>query len=106
MSTIVGICGSRRSGSFNMMLLRAVAAAVPHGTTIETASIRDVPLYDGDFEASAGIPPPVQLLKDAIAKSSRIPLRWHADDPIKRGMHYFRSAGSNSSIGLPSGSSI
>jgi hypothetical protein len=31
MSTIVGICGSRRSGSFNMMLLRAVAAAVPHG---------------------------------------------------------------------------
>jgi chromate reductase, NAD(P)H dehydrogenase (quinone) len=68
MATIVGICGSLRSGSFNMMLLRAVAASAPQGT-IEIASIRDIPLYDGDLEASAGIPEAVQRLKDAIAKA-------------------------------------
>jgi NAD(P)H-dependent FMN reductase len=69
MSIIVGICGSLRSGSFNMMLLRAVAAAAPQATTVEIASIRDIPLYDGDLEGTAGIPEPVQRLKDSIAKA-------------------------------------
>ena len=35
MSTIVGVCGSLRSASFNMMLLRALTGAAPPGTTIE-----------------------------------------------------------------------
>jgi chromate reductase, NAD(P)H dehydrogenase (quinone) len=67
MPTIVGVCGSLRSGSFNMMLLRAMAGAAPAGTTIEIASIRDIPLYDGDVEASSGVPNPVQRLKETIA---------------------------------------
>ena len=70
MSTIVGVCGSLRSGSFNMMLLRALAAAAPAGTTIEIASIREVPLYDGDVEGRDGIPAPVQQLKDSIANAA------------------------------------
>jgi chromate reductase, NAD(P)H dehydrogenase (quinone) len=69
MSTIVGVCGSLRSTSFNMMLLRALTGAAPPGTTIEIASIREIPLYDGDLEASGGIPDPVQRLKESIAKS-------------------------------------
>jgi chromate reductase len=69
MSTIVGVCGSLRSASFNMMLLRALSGAAPPGTTIEIASIREIPLYDGDVEASGGIPEPVQRLKESIAKS-------------------------------------
>jgi len=69
MSTIVGVCGSLRSASFNMMLLRALAAAAPAGTSVTIASIREIPLYDGDLEASAGIPEPVQRLKESIAKA-------------------------------------
>ena len=69
MWTIVGVCGSLRSASFNMMLLRALSGAAPPGTTIEIASIREIPLYDGDVEASGGIPEPVQRLKESIAKS-------------------------------------
>ena len=69
MSTIVGVCGSLRSASFNMMLLRALTGVAPPGTTIEIASIREIPLYDGDLEASGGIPDPVQRLKESIAKS-------------------------------------
>ena len=69
MPTIVGVCGSLRSASFNMMLLRALTGAAPPGTTIEIASIREIPLYDGDLEASGGIPDPVQRLKESIAKS-------------------------------------
>ena len=67
MVAILAIAGSLREKSFNAMLLRAAAELAPAGTTVETASIKDIPLYDGDVEASAGIPPAVQTLKDRIA---------------------------------------
>ena len=67
MATIIGLCGSLRRGSYNGMLLRAVVDAAPPGTRIETVSIRDIPLYDGDVEVEQGVPAPVQALKDRIA---------------------------------------
>ena len=50
------------------MLLRAAAELAPSGTTIEIASIADIPLYNADVEAQ-GIPAPVQQLKDRIASA-------------------------------------
>lgn len=67
MSTIIGLCGSLRRASFNLMLLHAAVEAAPPGTSIEIESIRDIPLYDGDVEAEQGIPPAVARLKDRIA---------------------------------------
>jgi chromate reductase, NAD(P)H dehydrogenase (quinone) len=67
MATIVGVGGSLRRGSFNLMLLRAIADAMPPGVIVEIASIRDIPLYDADLESAGGIPAPVQQLKDQIA---------------------------------------
>lgn len=67
MTTIVGISGSLRSGSFNSALLRAAAGLVPAGCRMEIASIRDIPLYDGDVEDREGIPVAVTQLKDRIA---------------------------------------
>src|SRR5687767_12907922 len=66
MVTIIGLCGSLRQGSFNLMLLRAAVGMVPAGTVLEIAPIRDIPLYDGDLEAERGIPASVQTLKDRI----------------------------------------
>ncbi|MFH5776521.1 NADPH-dependent FMN reductase [Paracoccus broussonetiae] len=63
MTTILGLSGSLRRGSFNAGLLRAAAELAPQGTTIEIGSIRDVPLYDGDLEARDGIPPAVASLQ-------------------------------------------
>ena len=65
MAKILGLSGSLRSGSFNTMLLNAAVKLAPAGTTIEVASIRDIPLYDGDVE-SAGFPAAVQVLKDKV----------------------------------------
>lgn len=70
MTTIVGLCGSTRSGSFNLMLLRAIAAAAPAGASVDIASIRDIPMYDGDVEVEQGTPPAVEQLKDQIAASA------------------------------------
>ena len=66
MATIIGLCGSLRRASFNLMLLRADAEAAPAGTSIEIESIREIPLYDGYVEAAQGIPA-VRRLKDRIA---------------------------------------
>jgi chromate reductase, NAD(P)H dehydrogenase (quinone) len=65
--TIIGIAGSLRKDSFNAALLRAAAASVSQGTTLEIASIRDIPLYDGDVEATTGVPAAVEALKNRIA---------------------------------------
>lgn len=67
MTTIIGLSGSLRGGSYNAALLRAAAGLVPAGCTIDIASIRDIPLYDGDLETTHGVPAPVTTLKDRVA---------------------------------------
>src|ERR687897_680535 len=69
MTTIIGLCGSLRHGSFNRMLLRAAVDVAPPGTAINPESIREIPLYDGDVEEEQGVPPAVQRLKDRIAEA-------------------------------------
>jgi chromate reductase, NAD(P)H dehydrogenase (quinone) len=64
---IVGVSGSLRHGSYNTALLRAAARVAPAGASVELASIREVPLYDGDLEAQSGVPAAVEALKDRIA---------------------------------------
>ena len=65
MIKVLGISGSLRNKSFNTMLLHAAVTATPAGTTTEIASIKEIPLYDGDVEAQ-GIPAAVAQLKEAI----------------------------------------
>jgi chromate reductase len=66
MTTILGLSGSLRSGSLNSSLLRAAVAEMPAGTTLEVGSIKGIPLYDGDVEASQGLPAPVVALKERV----------------------------------------
>lgn len=66
MSKIVGIAGSLRSGSYNAALLRVAADVVPAGSTLHIATIKGIPLYDGDVEQKDGIPQAVQDLKNQI----------------------------------------
>jgi NAD(P)H-dependent FMN reductase len=66
MTTLLGIAGSLRRGSYNAALLRAAIELAPEGVTIEEGTIRGIPLYDGDLEAEQGIPESVRLLKERI----------------------------------------
>lgn len=69
MATIIGIAGSTRTASFNAALLRTAVALAPVDCHLEIASIKDIPLYNGDLEASEGIPNAVAELKDRIANA-------------------------------------
>src|SRR5882724_4917868 len=66
MTKLIGLSGSLRQGSFNSALLRAAAQLMPDGAELAIATIRGIPLYDGDVEAAEGIPEPVKALKEAI----------------------------------------
>lgn len=71
MTRILGISGSLRRGSYNSALLRAASRLMPADATLEIASIRGIPLYDGDVEAQ-GIPPAVSQLKEAIVAADAV----------------------------------
>ncbi|TNC61093.1 NADPH-dependent FMN reductase [Rubellimicrobium roseum] len=67
MTSLIGISGSLRQGSFNTALLRAARDLLPDGTTLEVRSIAEIPLYNGDLEQRDGVPEAVTALKEAIA---------------------------------------
>ncbi len=69
MASLLGLSGSLRQGSFNTALLRAASELAPQGTSLEVATIAEIPLYNQDLEASQGIPAPVSALKDRIAEA-------------------------------------
>jgi chromate reductase len=66
MANLIGISGSLRQGSYNTALLRAGAALMPPGSTLELVTLHRIPLYDGDLELREGIPEAVQALKQRV----------------------------------------
>lgn len=66
-----GISGSLRKGSFNTMLLNNLPELLPENTTMEIASIAEIPLYnaDQDLPESAERPEPVKKFRDILARA-------------------------------------
>lgn len=71
MTKVLGISGSLRRGSYNSALLRAAARLMPANATLEIASLRGIPLFDGDVEAQ-GLPATVTQLKEAIVAADGV----------------------------------
>lgn len=72
MTTILGISGSLRAGSYNTALLRAAAGVAGDGVVVEIATLHGIPLYDGDVEQREGVPASVTVLKERIVASDGV----------------------------------
>jgi chromate reductase, NAD(P)H dehydrogenase (quinone) len=71
MTRIFTMSGSLRAGSSNTKLLRALQRAFPQGVVVDEASMRGVPLYDGDVEHER-FPAVVADLKDRLAAADGV----------------------------------
>jgi len=67
---LLGISGSLRAASCNRKLIRE-AARLGNASTYTEADLR-LPLYDGDLEASEGVPAAVQTLADQIKAADAV----------------------------------
>lgn len=74
MTRLIGISGSLRRASLNTALLHAAVELAPAGVELEAATLHGIPLYDGDVEASEGIPAAVAALKDKVAQADGLVL--------------------------------
>ncbi len=70
MTTLLGISGSLRKASTNTALMRQASELFAADSFIEADP--NLPLYNGDLEAAAGIPASVQLLADQISTADAI----------------------------------
>ena len=68
---VLAICGSLRTGSYNLAALRTAIELKPPGMMIETADIGSIPLYNEDVRAQ-GFPPPVEKLRQQIKKADAL----------------------------------
>lgn len=67
MGNIVSICGSLRKGSYNRMVMTALAGLAPPGMSIKEAPpYTELPLYNADIQNSSGFPAAATTLADAI----------------------------------------
>jgi len=57
--TILGIVGSLRKDSYNASALKAAQELLPDGVTLETASLREIPVFNQDDEMA----PPAAVLE-------------------------------------------
>lgn len=65
--SVISICGSLRSGSYNGIVQRALPALAPEGLRVRPApSFSEFPLYNADVQTASGFPTAVNVLADAI----------------------------------------
>jgi chromate reductase len=65
--SVISICGSLRSGSYNGIVQRALPALAPEGLMVRAApSFSQFPLYNADVQTASGFPAAVNVLADAI----------------------------------------
>jgi NAD(P)H-dependent FMN reductase len=69
MTHLLAVSGSLRKASFNTGLMRAAETVAPEGVTLTGMTLHGIPLYDGDEEATHGMPDAVSAFKEAITKA-------------------------------------
>jgi chromate reductase, NAD(P)H dehydrogenase (quinone) len=89
---VLGICGSLREKSYNMMALKIAGGLMPAGMKLKITSIGDLPLYNFDIQAK-GFPAPVDRLRNEVLAADALlfaspEYNWSVSAPLKNAIDW------------------
>jgi len=89
---ILGICGSLRQKSTNLVALKTAGELMPAGMKLEITGIGDLPLYNFDVQEK-GFPAPVTKLRDEILAADALLFaspenNWSVGAPLKNAIDW------------------
>jgi chromate reductase len=84
---VLGICGSLREKSYNMMALKVAGELMPAGMKLNITTIGDLPLYNLDVQ-DKGFPAPVDRLRNEVLAADALlfaspEYNWTVSAPLK-----------------------
>lgn len=84
---VLGLCGSLRQKSFNMIALKAAGELMPAGLTLQITRFDDLPMYNFDVQEK-GWPPAATRLRDEILAADALlfaspEYNWTVGAPLK-----------------------
>lgn len=89
---ILGICGSLRQKSFNMIALETAGELMPAGMKLRITSIADLPIYNFDVQEK-GFPAAATRLRDEILAAEALlfaspEYNWSVGAPLKNAIDW------------------
>jgi chromate reductase, NAD(P)H dehydrogenase (quinone) len=89
---VLGICGSLREKSYNMMALKVAGELMPPGMKLKVTAIGDLPLYNFDVQQK-GFPAPVDRLRGEILAADALlfaspEYNWTVSAPLKNAIDW------------------
>jgi chromate reductase len=84
---VLGMCGSLREKSFNLMALKVAGELMPPGMKLKITAIGDLPLYNFDVQQK-GFPASVNRLRDEVLAADALlfaspEYNWTVSAPLK-----------------------
>jgi chromate reductase len=85
--TVLGMCGSLREKSYNMMALKVAGELMPSGMKLKVTAIADLPLYNFDVQQK-GFPASVERLRQEVLAADALlfaspEYNWSVSAPLK-----------------------
>ena len=89
---VLGLCGSLREKSFNMMALKVAGELMPAGMSLQITAIGDLPLYNFDVQQK-GFPAAVTRLRDEVQAADALlfaspEYNWSVGAPLKNAIDW------------------
>lgn len=89
---VLGICGSLRQKSYNMIALRTAGELMPPGLKLRITSIAELPIYNFDVQEK-GFPAPATKLREEILAADALlfaspEYNWSVGAPLKNAIDW------------------
>ena len=89
---VLGVCGSLRQKSYNMIALKTAGEVMPPGLSLRITSIAELPIYNFDIQEK-GFPAPATKLREEILAADALlfaspEYNWSVGAPLKNAIDW------------------